>query len=251
MKLSVLNVKISEDFVVVSASDSAHFLYLYRLIESLSLRAKSFQLLIYDLGMTESQIEIIFKNFNVEIVKFNFSEYPKFVAELKNYSWKAIIMYLTSLERRGVLLYLDARNNVIGDLMLLNKYITKYGFVSSFTTGNIAQFTDSCTLDEMNVPDEVTNLRNLNGAFIGLNLNNQKIGDLLVLWKSASLIEKTISPHGPRVMEKNTFYINHRFDQSLLSILAWRMNLVHNFHWNTSNRDFNVETHVELSPSVN
>jgi hypothetical protein len=250
MKLRVINVQISEDFIVVSACDSSHFLYIYRLIESLSLRVGNFQIVLYDLGMTESQIDLIIQNFDIEIVKFNFSEYPKFVAELRNYSWKALVIYLTSLERRGVLLYLDARNNIIGDLDLLNRYVTKYGFVSNFTTGNISQFTDSCTLEEMKVAEEISSLRNLNAAFIGLNTNDKRIRNLLELWKSASLSEKAICPHGPRAIEKDSFYINHRFDQSLLSILAWEMKLVHNFFWTTSNQDFNVETHVELNSNA-
>lgn len=59
------------------------------------------KIIVYDIGLTEEQIKMLSNICNVEIEKFNFDEFPKYVKILTNYRWKPIVITV-----RKILLYL-------------------------------------------------------------------------------------------------------------------------------------------------
>jgi hypothetical protein len=223
---------------IVVASDSSHFKSLCRLLKSINNYTK-IQIIFYDLGLSQTELNKILEFKNIEIRKFIFDDFPPFVQNLKFFAWKPQIIKFESQGFRGILIYMDSGNLVEGNLRLLIKYIKKYHFVSTFSTGILKDYTSPVCLDKLAVSTSELNNRNLNGALIGFNANQLEIVKLLTEWSYVSLDQQTIAPYIPA----GTL---HRYDQSLLSILSYRSNLVKQILTKLSTKDFDVLIHQDV-----
>ena len=142
-------------FKIITASDSSHFKSLCQLLDSITIFCRLDQIVLYDLGLTNTEVLDISKRYpSVKTIKFNFDEYPKHV-NLKErdagaYAWKPIIIY-NEYERDSLpIIWMDAGNIVSKNIQYLKRYIIKKKFYSPYSSGNIQKWTHPDTLSSLN-----------------------------------------------------------------------------------------------------
>ena len=205
-------------FKIITASDSSHFKSLCQLLDSLTKYCRLDHIVLYDLGLTNTEVLDISKKYPcVKTIKFNFGDYPKHV-NLKErdagaYAWKPIIIYNEYQIDNLPIIWMDAGNIASKNLQYLKRYIVKKKFYSPYSSGNIQKWTHPDTLLSLEFPDKYLKKRNLNGALIGLD-QDKKISDLLENWYAFALKKEIIIPDG-------SSRLNHRQDQSLLTLLFY------------------------------
>ena len=171
------NKSINTKFKVITASDSSHFKSLRQLLDSLTIYCRLDQIVLYDLGLTNTEILEISKRYPfVKTIKFNFDEYPKHV-NLKErdagaYAWKPIIIFEELQKDNLPTIWMDAGNLVFKNLKYLKKYIYKKKFYSPYSSGHIQKWTHPDTITSLNLPDKFLKKRNLNAAIIGACFNH-------------------------------------------------------------------------------
>jgi len=214
LKIKNRNIK----FKVITASDSSHFKSLCQLLDSLTIFCRLDQIVLYDLGLTNTEILEISKRYPfVKTIKFNFDEYPKHV-NLKErdagaYAWKPIIIYNEYQRDNLPIIWMDAGNIASQNIQFLKRYIIKKKFYSPYSSGNIQKWTHPDTLLSLELPDKYLKKRNLNAALIGL-VQDKKIYDLVENWYTLALKKEVIIPDGSSKS-------NHRWDQSLITLLFY------------------------------
>ena len=77
--------------VMVTGISSNHFTESKALFGSFHEHMPNTKIIIYDIGLTDSQVSTLQTYCNVEIRKFNFQKYPEYFKKFKNYAWKTVI----------------------------------------------------------------------------------------------------------------------------------------------------------------
>lgn len=179
----------------------------------------SAELIVYDLGMTESEIEEIERRFSLTVQRFDYSSYPDFMnvkVAAGQYAWKPQILKEASSGRSGVLCWMDAGNLIERPLKGLVREANRAGYYSPYSSGTVRDWTHPKMLAYFGLPgDWMATARNLNGACVAFDLDSALGVQLLDSWASAAQVEVCIAPQGSN-------RTNHRQDQALLTVLAYR-----------------------------
>lgn len=214
----------NESFLILTGSDSTHFNSLINLLISLVKYEKLTEIKIIDLGMTLTEINFLKSNFKIEISKFDFKEYPKFINirdsndKLGAYAWKPISIYNEFCKSDKNIIWLDAGCKITKKLKLIKYLVLKNGFYSPQSSNNILRWTHPTTLAYLKVNKDIYNKRNISGGIVSFAKNSEEIQNLLTDWYKFSLNEEIISPKGSNRE-------NHRQDQAVLSILVHKYSL--------------------------
>lgn len=221
------------ELVIVTGASSTHQRSLLQLITSISIYEKEAQVHIFDLGM-ESEFREKVSQFCLE-QKFNlhtydFSQKPAWM-DVKNpqkgeWAWKAdclnriagLLIGEDIIRANTSILWLDAGNKLIANLNLVNRYIQNYLFWSPASEGTIEKWTVQAQIDQIIGSNKYNSKRNLNGAMVGFSLESPKSLDLLKNWEELSAKKDIIAPEG-------SSRANHRQDQSLITLLAYKVGL--------------------------
>ncbi|KAK9688000.1 hypothetical protein K7432_014561 [Basidiobolus ranarum] len=157
--------------------------------------------------------------------KFNFEKYPKFWDVNKSrgeYGWKAGIINEVAEEFPGTVIWMDSGNRVFPHfLRKAVRYIEENGFWSPSSSGKVKDYTHPGVFDYFkDSMSKYSELRNCNGALIGINTLNQTVMNSIVRpFKECALVKDCIAPKG-------SSRANHRQDQSILTYLVhandWR-----------------------------
>jgi len=201
---------------VITAFDDSHFLTGIELIKSVMHHAPQATIHVWDLGLTKeprSYLECKMPDTHVET--FPFSRFPKHYSILGNFGWKPSLIWDEAANRCGYLVYLDAGNRLTGSLDRLLNLAAPHGFFSPFSAGTIGELTHHVTLAGLRASTKQIEYRNLNGAISVWDLETPWAIALLDKWRLAALKEQLLCPPG-------SDRTNHRFDQSLLSYLAYQ-----------------------------
>ena len=216
-------------YTLVTASDELHYQYLLNFINNYqSIKINHFKkLIIYDLGLSDSQTNQLKKNNLVEIRNFPFENYPNFYSkrlpEHKNkiggFAWKPEIINLLKNEKINHLIWLDSATSFKKNILLFKIFIHEYGFFSFHSTGNIKQWTHSSVLNALidEVDKDILHSSNLMAGVVGFDFTKPFARELHSRWNELSSNEDMIFP-------KMSNSSNHRHDQSLLSIVYWKLN---------------------------
>ena len=207
---------------IVTGADSTHFRSLLQLINSLQVIEKgNFRITVYDLGCTDSEINI-FKSLHPDIIlkKFDYDQYPphfNIKIDCGNYAWKpAIIHHEYNLLPAGAFfLWLDAGCFIRKPLYLIRSAIYLYGLYCPDSGTKIKDLTHRFTIEEMNL-DNRGQLKMLAATIIGLRSGKNKNDVLIDSWFKAAKDKDIIAPLG-------SSKANHRYDQSLLSLLYYEI----------------------------
>ena len=194
------------------------------------------RIIVYNLGMNESEIKEI-KLFQYVILEnFDFNKYPEHVSLEKyyghycNYAWKPIIIYDVCEKYGGLVHWLDTRNLYYDFNNLIKILETEYIYTPT-SCGTIKRWTHPTCLEYMN-GYKYENLIPRAGGIIGINYNICWIKELIKEWRDLALVKKCICPGG-------SDRSNHRQDQAILSILFYKYKDIYKFK--------NIQHYVDLS----
>ncbi|ORY01959.1 hypothetical protein K493DRAFT_208957 [Basidiobolus meristosporus CBS 931.73] len=165
------------------------------------------------------------KGYFHHLKRFDFTKYPKFWDINKSrgeYAWKAGMINEVADEFPGALLWMDSGNRVFPHfLRKAVRHIEEHGFWSPSSSGTVRDYTHPGVFDFFKDSiEKYSNLRNCNGALIGLNSENRTIMNTVIRpFRECALRQDCIAPKG-------SSRANHRQDQSILTYLAhingWR-----------------------------
>jgi hypothetical protein len=200
----------------VTAASSNHYNSLCQFLSTISDQ----RVYVYDLGLSLSEKQFIQSNFKIEYRVFAFEKYPSFVAlsspDAGAYAWKPIIISEVYSEIEGLLVWCDAGNKVY-NVSALSDCITKTGIYTPTSSGTIRRWTHPSSLFELAVPNTWLDKQMRNAACVGFR-KEKRTTDFISEWKSYALNQNAILPHGAN-------RLNHRHDQSILTILYYKHNL--------------------------
>lgn len=205
---------------IITAGDKKFFSCLLQLIYSIEKHKENLnsKLIYYDLGLTDEQrkkLEKKEKNVNwLEIRFFDFTKYPSFFnPKNENYAWKPTLIHEVFNEKKGNILYMDSANIILRNLKPIWDEITLKGtYVPLAGTGKLSDWTLSQSLEYLNVPKELYDVRNRAGNTCGFSYFNDSVTKIIERWKNLAEIEECIAPPG-----YNRY--NHKSDQSILTVL--------------------------------
>jgi len=200
---------------IVTATSSNHFKSSVQFLKSI-INFKC-EIVYYDIGLTNAEAIEIQKLFSTIIYKkFNFTQYPPHVRLeapcAGAYAWKPIIISLES-HFSGILIWCDS-GNIVTSLDFL-PFIQQHNVYTPVSNGSILKWTHK---DCLKIAPQHFNKNMRNAAFVGFNLKNEKTKEFIAKWKCYALLQNIIIPHGSNLK-------NHRFDQSILSILFYEYNI--------------------------
>ena len=205
-------------FVIVSGADASHYLSLVNFIRSVKAHEPQAELRIVDLGMNAAQAATI----RSMVYERNFKsfDYPKYPAwmNIKNaaghYAWKPLIIWENIGCSQIPIIWMDAGTVLRKPLRSFYAKTKTHGFFSITSSGDCAKWTHEKTLEffRLNL-DWAKNKRNLTAGAVGFDPIHQKAFELAKEWARLAQVKQAIAPQG-------SSRLNHRQDQSLLSILA-------------------------------
>jgi hypothetical protein len=203
---------------IVTASDTSHFLSVKQLIESINNHDKNCKIVFYDLGLNINEVKEL-KKMKLTFKKFNFENYPKFMnlsqKDAGAYAWKPQIIISEVSNDSPLTLWLDAGDIVKHNLNRVRLLLYTKGFYSPLSNGYVSQWTHEATLEQLSIRSKIWKKRMLNAAIIGINPSNQVKKNYIKTWSEYSLNKKIILPDG-------SGKTNHRWDQSLLTVLYYK-----------------------------
>ncbi|CAI5443737.1 unnamed protein product [Caenorhabditis angaria] len=231
--------KLSRDpknVIFVSATSDDHYRYTRNSIQSIRKHLPNQKYILYKIGLDQSNSKKLLEEFdNIEIRQFNFSNYPSFVANIKEYRWKSLIIDEVLQEypnvwwidahvflKSGVLtntIYEErAENNVTSDILLsIPTYHSNFAVLHT-------------TLLEYFPTSSIPLLKSeKSGAQLGTGFmyfaRTRQTLEMLKWWTLCALDSKCMAPDGAKLtcdfsggkynVQANCF----RYDQSVLNIL--------------------------------
>lgn len=214
--------RIEGEFVFITGADSSHFKSVKQFVESFLKFEKNSKLIFYDLGLSMDQSVEFQANFpDIIYEKFNYFKYPDFFDIKTNageYAWKPAIIQEILERYKCKVVWMDAGNLIIEKLDTLKKFITLKGYFWNYSPDNIEDWTHKKTLSYFNLAEKLYKCRNLSAAALGFDYNFKKARELVHEWKECAVVKECIAPEGSNRK-------NHRQDQSVLTILAYKKGL--------------------------
>ena len=219
--------------VIVTGISSNHFQEVQAMIASVQEHLPNTKLIIYNLGLNDEAISSVKKYCNVELRRFNFSQYPKHVSKLRSYAFKSLIIKDVTQQYK-VVMWADASIRMKAHLPdYLLRSLKEFPFVSGSRSGHS---TISLTHDSMLKYLNITKSRNELASHISFE------GGIFLIWANTLLKQhflrylvdcvihlECISPQGARKVRcdfskenDGTFIRCHRFDQSALNMILVR-----------------------------
>lgn len=215
-------------FCIVTAADSAHFIYLKNFIKNFKKlnHDRFYKLIIYDLGLDISQVQELKDIEFLEIRNFPFENYPNFYSsrlkehrnKIGGFAWKPAIINILKNEGINKIMWFDSATEIKGSLNLFKLFIYEYGFSSFYSSGNVQDWAYSSVIKKLKLENlySILNSSNLMAGVIGFDFNNSFANSLLKEWNELCHNESLIFPKGSTSQ-------NHRHDQTLLSICYWKL----------------------------
>jgi hypothetical protein len=182
----------------------------------------------FDLGLSDVEIQEI-KQKDIIYYKFDFNKYENWVNikhDAGQWAWKAqcikeVLDQYPIKNDNQYLAWFDSRNIVCSDLQTIFDFINANGIYTTITSGNIIDWTSVETIKYLDATLYV-NKPMRNAALPVFNINIQWVRDFINDYSKYSLIQECIYPDG-------SSRLNHRQDQSILSILFYKYKNLYHF----------------------
>ncbi|MBE1208440.1 DUF1647 domain-containing protein [Aminobacter carboxidus] len=204
---------------LVTASDTSHARSLMNFLASAKEHEPATKLIVYDLGLTAQERQVIESRFSYEIRRFEFERYPAFF-DIKiaagEYAWKPQLVRDVARESKGILCWMDAGDVITEPLVKLRRETKRFGYHSTHSSGTIKDWTHPGMLSYFGLPsDWNADAPNLNTACVAFDLESDIGANLVEQWAEGALVRDCIAPEG-------SSRANHRQDQALFTVLAYR-----------------------------
>lgn len=118
---------VSQKPILVTACSINLYTQLQNFIGSCIVHEPERKIFVYDLGLSQPQIEELEMVKNVIIIPFPFDKYPPHVRNLNNNAWKPIVM-VDALEKYPQIIYQDVENELRNSLDEIDKILLKHGY---------------------------------------------------------------------------------------------------------------------------
>ena len=220
-----------DKFLVISAISSNHHIEEVDMIATAQHFFPNSRIIIYDIGLKQTEIDALKKYCNVEVRTFPFDKYPPHVKNLHTYAWKPLIIQAAAQEA-DFIFWADS------SVRFVKNFDDTFSKLDDFPIKGhlhpickIVHVTHDATLKYLNVTREM--LGQVVGIEAGIMLvkTNEVAKRVLNLWRSCALKVSCIAPEGSRVWPcdygkgkpTTIAYIGcHRFDQSALNSILIR-----------------------------
>lgn len=213
---------VREPLLIVSAANDPYFLSIRQFLRSFFKCESSSQLIVYDLGLSPAHADELRAEFSgLNLRRFPFEEHPPFMNANINggqYAWKPVIM-ATLLQEFGLpTIWMDSANVIRKRLDLLRRILGTVGFYCPHAKGTIVEWTHPGMLEHLKVEPTLYGKQNLASGCVAVNPKCAVAVELIRQWRDFAMIRECIAPDGA---DRS----NHRQDQALLTVLAYRMGL--------------------------
>lgn len=222
--------KTNPPLTLVTGANSRHFKSLLQLLSSIGEHEPDSPVVVHDLGLHRlERAELVARFPQHRLLKFKFKRYPKHVNIRSNrgqYAWKPIIVWRALTRAAGPVCWMDAGNVLTERLDGIREGLRRHGFYSAKSRGTITDWTHPGMLDYLGVTQEwASGKRNLTGACVAFDPRLLPALRLAKSWRDEALIEDCIAPPG-------SSRENHRQDQALLTVLAYKAGFAAAIHSN-------------------
>ena len=222
--------------VAVTSLASNHFAEAQDNFGSLQKYFPHLKIIVYDIGLTESDRNQLVTYCNVEVRNFPFDKYPDHVRNLGTYAFKPLAVSEVAREY-DVILYGDSSVRMkSSDMATVLKSIVKFPFVSgSPHWPAIVSLTHDGMLEYLHMKQSRRELVNFVGTQAGVWLmwaNSLMKKRVINAWVDCALNKRCIAPEGALVgpcnlndwgsLNVGNYVGCHRFDQSALNMIFAR-----------------------------
>ena len=233
----------------ITASTSSHFQSSLQLLTSIFEHETNPIITYVDLGLLPSEISDIRIAFpSVEIVSFPFESYPIWFSLEENagqFAWKPNLIQLFHKDFSKIVFWMDAGCKLTGNTSLVRKIATANGLFILPSNCSIQALTHPNSIKALQFEESVK-LPMFSAAFMALDLENPITNEVLNSWVKNSNVHEIIAPIGSN-------WSNHRYDQSLISMLIHKNEELHSTSYRKlPSRFFGFLIHqdVELPPDA-
>jgi len=221
--------KPKDKLVLITGASATHQASLIQLIESTKNVETNSTIYIFDLGLDakyRAKLNTYKKYLDLVVIDYNFKEKPSWMnianSNKGEWAWKPdCIKTVITLRNReetadtNCYLWLDAGAKVVGSLNLIHRHLHRAGFYSPASSGFVEEWTHPEQIRIVCGHQRFSRNLNLDGSIIGFCSESQKSVSLLNEWFELSRVQSIIAPAGSN-------RLNHRQDQSLLTLLAYK-----------------------------
>ncbi|XP_052081105.1 uncharacterized protein LOC127719121 [Mytilus californianus] len=224
--------------VIVTGASSNHYHESLAMIHTFKKkilpRYKGIRLIFYDLGLTRYQIKELQNFCSCEIKTLQFNKYPSFVRELRNFSWKTLIIY-TVLKEHNFVMWADTSVQFTGTKEAFDVYFQQAKQVGILVrkndqsqTARTFYRTKAETFKYLNEISCMFDFKILRAGFVTIWKTSFTWKYIIQPWLACALTEHCMSHYDPGLVmycnpQKAVLYHCHRFDQAVLSIILQRL----------------------------
>ncbi len=207
---------------LVTAANAVYYRCLLQLLLSLerSLQHQDLQVTVFDLGMTRPQCQELQARFAwIRLLDSNLRDGPDHLRQLSSFAWKPTLIARVLEESQTPLLWLDSACVVTGSLEPIWQHLRQHGLWSPFGGGSRMDFrTHPGMLDYLMASEPERAARFRSACTCAFDPSNPVVLETVRSWRRLAWDPKALLPAG-------CCNANHRYDQSLLTVLLTRSGL--------------------------
>ncbi|KAL3883552.1 hypothetical protein ACJMK2_029805 [Sinanodonta woodiana] len=218
--------------VIVTAASSNHFMEVQAQMQNLHSvvfpKYKNVKFIFYDIGLSENETEMVKKHCRCEYRLFPFEKYPEHVRILKGYTFKPLIAQIV-LNEYGFVLWIDASIRYLtGDLDSLFEMAMKDGIKIISGGFGVGYRTDPATFKSLREdPCLFADKNEIQTGFFLIYRTRFTIETIMRPWVSCALTSGCVYFPGSQdrisCVNQRGLGFCHRFEQSVMSIILWRL----------------------------
>lgn len=218
---------------LATGASSNHFDELLAHIDRVPIVFPNRTLIIYDLGLNETELKTLQEISFVEYRKFNFTRYPEHVKDLHTYAWKPLILQQL-LSQYGCAMWMDSSivltRNITYLLARMVKLQIGFLFYLPGAGHSIASATHPKMLQYLPMADLEVMADEMNQGGGTIVFNTAQVQRDIFRWVIVCALQREcITPTGSKrfcgfKFPRDEFGGCHRYDQAMLSIIVANSN---------------------------
>ncbi|MBS2038204.1 hypothetical protein JST97_24680 [bacterium] len=207
---------------LVTACNEVYFRCLLQLLLSLerTLQMRELDVIVFDLGLSPANRQQLTSRFPwIQLRDCDLTTGPEHLRQLSSFAWKPTLIARLAEENAAPLLWLDSACVVTGSLEPVWAHLRQNGVWSPFGGGSRMDFrTHRGMLDYLNANELERGARFRSACTCAFDPSHPGALDLVRKWRELAWNREALLPAG-------CCNANHRYDQSLLTVLLVRSGL--------------------------
>ncbi len=207
---------------LVTAANAEYYRCVLQLLVSLQRTQQhhDLQVTVFDLGLTRPQRQQLQARFGwIRLLDSDLSQGPEHLRQLSSFAWKPTLIARILEESHTPLLWLDSACVVTGSLEPIWRHLRQHGLWSPYGGGSRMDYrTHPGMLDRLSASEPERAARFRSACTCAFDPSNPVTLQTVRSWRELAWDPQVLLPDGCR-------NANHRYDQSLLTILLNRSGL--------------------------